>query len=149
MTQGIMATGGFVQDEGVYLTNERNLGFELIDTPNNQNVRALQSTLEGDYAYLPFGTQVYSNLSSVEMMKAEVKKEVARYSDNITSSDLKSLADTIVRAIKENGGADININNDFNIEQTISDDFESQRLSTNISDLMAQELRRFGKILPK
>ena len=149
MTQGIMATGGFVQDEGVYLTNERNLGFELIDTPNNQNVRALQSTLEGDYAYLPFGTQVYSNLSSVEMMKAEVKKEVARYSDNITSSDLKSLADTIIRAIKEYSGADININNDFKIDQVIEGDFEEERLSNNISELMKKELRRFGKIVPK
>lgn len=149
MVAGRVATGGHIQDEGVYLTNERNIGFELIDTPNNQNVMALSSTLEGDYAYLPSGTQVYTNLQSTEMMKAEIRKEIGKYQGNITYNDLQVFADRIISAIRNYANVDINIDNDFNIEQTIDSEFEEQRLSNNIGDVISSELRRFGKIVTK
>ena len=148
MVAGRVATGGHIQDDGVYLTNERNIGFELIDTPNNQNVMALSSTLEGDYAYLPQGTQVYTNLQSTEMMKAEIKKEIARY-NNITTDDLRAFTNEIIDAIKKYSDVDINIDNDFNIAQTIENEFEEDRLANNIGDVIATELRRFGRITTK
>ena len=149
MVAGWAATGGHIQDEGVYLTNERSIGFELIDAPNNQNVMALSSTLQGDYAYLPQGTQVYTNLQSTEMMKAEIKKEISKYQNNITANDLQSFANKIIDAIKNYGGADINIDNDFNISQTIESDWEENRLANNIGDAISTELRKFGKIITK
>lgn len=149
MVAGRVATGGHIQNEGVYLTNERNIGFELIDTPNDKNVMALSSTLEGDYAYLPQGTQVYTNLQSTEMMKAEIRKEIGKYQGNITYNDLQVFADRIISAIRNYANVDINIDNDFNIEQTIDSEFEEQRLSNNIGDVISSELRRFGKIVTK
>lgn len=149
MVAGMMATGGHVQDEGVYLTNERNIGFELIDTPNNQNVMALSSTLQGDYAYLPSGTQVYTNLQSTEMMKAEIRKEISKYQGNITYNDLQVFADRIISAIKRYTDFDINIDNDFNITQTIDSEWQEDRLSNNIGDVISAELRKFGKITTK
>ena len=120
-----------------------------VGSPNDKNVMALSSTLEGDYAYLPSGTQVYTNLQSTEMMKAEIRKEIGKYQGNITYNDLQVFADRIISAIRNYANVDINIDNDFNIEQTIDSEFEEQRLSNNIGDVISSELRRFGKIVTK
>ena len=129
------------------IINEK--GWELVDTKPNVEAYAVSSITNGDIAYIPEGTSIKSNLTSTQMMKAEIKKEIAKYQNNITYDDLRGFAERIVDAIRKYSNVDINIDNDFNIAQTIDSEWEEERLSNNIGDVISSELRRFGKIVTK
>lgn len=129
------------------IINEK--GWELVDTKPNVEAYAVSSMSYGDIAYIPEGTSIKSNLTSTQMMKAEIKKEISKYQNNITYDDLRRFTDRIISAIKKYTDVDINIDNDFNIAQTIEGEWEEGRLSNNIGDVISTELRRFGKITTK
>lgn len=129
------------------IINEK--GWELVDTKPNVSAFALGSNSVGDLAYIPEGTRIKSNLTSTQEMKAEIKAEVAKYNNNITVDDFKYLIGQVIKAIKENGGADVDISNNFNIQQSIDTEFDENRLANNIDKLLVKDLRKFGKIMPK
>ena len=130
------------------VVNEK--GWELFDTRPNTEAYAINSMSYGDLSFIPEGTRIKSNLTSTQEMKAEIKKEIARYqNNNVTTNDLKVFTDRIISAIKKYADVDINIDNDFNIAQTIDSEWEEERLSNNIGDVISAELRRFGKITTK
>ena len=67
--------------EGIHTVNEK--GWELIDAPRGTRALAIDSSFEGDHAYLPRGTKVKTNLASTEMMISEIKREVSRQINRI------------------------------------------------------------------
>ena len=102
-----------VNRSGLYMTQEK--GWELVDTKGNDFAYSLGRTLQGELSYIPEGAKIQTNLSSTQQMKQEISKEVNRQINVSLSEDIKWMTKTIVNAIKDNGGADVDITNNFDI----------------------------------
>lgn len=129
-------------ENGIALVNEK--GWELIDTKGNDIAYSLGRALEGELAYVPEGARIQTNLSSTQQMKQEINKEVNKRINDSLSADIEWMTKSIVRAIKDNGGADVDITNNFDI--TNNEKVDGEILVKDINKIMASELRRFGRI---
>lgn len=149
--QGFNAGNGYYQfawasgtpsaPEGASLVNE--LGWETFSVPKGvQEPYAIGRSID----YVAEGTRINSHLQSLEQMRTDIKKEVARQQGSISSTDISYMTNKIVSAIKESYAKDIQINNAFNIENQVEEGFEEERLGNNISKIISTELRRFGKV---
>lgn len=135
------ASGTPSAPEGASLVNE--LGWETFSVPKGvKEPYAIGNSID----YVAEGTRINSHLQSLEQMRTDIKKEVARQQSSISSTDINNMTNKIVRAIKESYAKDIQINNAFNIENQVEEGFEEERLGNNISKVISTELRRFGKV---